>query len=211
MPSQLKSQTARTNGAKSSGPTTPAGKSKSSQNSLKHGLNSKQILLPTESAEEFQTLRTSYFDQFQPATPIEAELVETLAATRWRLRRLATIESNIFNNHMLEKCDLYMSEKLQSIDEEGRLAWAFKSLADSGPSLALIIRYEATLSRSYDRAFKQLQILQNQRPTKQPNEPKPPPSLSPSPSPSHTRPQPSATSPTPLREKPVLQDPCYDE
>ncbi len=66
MPTNLISDAAahasRTNGAKSSGPATPEGKARSSQNAVKHGLHSKQILLPTESAEEFQALRDSYFD-----------------------------------------------------------------------------------------------------------------------------------------------------
>jgi hypothetical protein len=179
MPTNRKSETARANGAMSTGPATPEGKARSSQNALKHGLHSKQILLPTESAEEFHTLRDSYFDQFQPATPVEAELVESLAATRWRLRRLATIEANMFRNNILEK-EQYIPEELEEAGEEGRLAWSFKNMADNGSALQVILRYEATLSRTYDRAFKQLHLLQMQRPAsldgKQQNEPTEPPS-----------------------------------
>jgi hypothetical protein len=174
MPTNRKSETARANGALSTGPVTPAGKARSSQNALKHGLHSKQILLPTESAEEFHTLRDSYFDQFQPATPVEAELVESLAATRWRIRRLATIEANMFRNNILEK-EKYIPEELDDAGEEARLAWSFKNIANNGSALQVLLRYEATLSRTYDRAFKQLQLLQTQRPAgqdgKQQNEP----------------------------------------
>ena len=47
----------------------------------------------------------------------------------------------------------------------------FQKLADNGQSLALLMRYEGALNRSYDRAFKQLLLLQAHRP--RPNEPKP--------------------------------------
>jgi hypothetical protein len=45
MPSQLKSDTARANGAKSRGPKTAEGKEKSSKNSLKHGFTSRHSIL----------------------------------------------------------------------------------------------------------------------------------------------------------------------
>jgi hypothetical protein len=38
-----------------------------------------------------------------------------------------------------------------------------------------VVRYEGALNRSYDRSFKQLQILQSARHRVQPNEPKPAP------------------------------------
>jgi hypothetical protein len=41
------------------------------------------------------------------------------------------------------------------------------------------MRYEGTLNRSYDRAFKQLHVLQSARHRVQPNEPKPDPGLTP--------------------------------
>ena len=60
-------------------------------------------------------------------------------------------------------------------DDAGRLAWVFRDLADHGQSLALLMRYEGALNRAYDRAFKQLLLLQSARPRVQPNEPKPVP------------------------------------
>ena len=43
----------RANAAKSTGPRSAAGKKKSSQNALVHGLTSQKSLLPNEKAEEY--------------------------------------------------------------------------------------------------------------------------------------------------------------
>jgi hypothetical protein len=55
MPSKLKSDTARVNGAKSRGPKTAAGLEKSSHNALSHGLTARHTLvLECENLEEFE-------------------------------------------------------------------------------------------------------------------------------------------------------------
>ena len=46
MPSELKSETVRINGAKSRGPTTEAGKATSSQNAIKHVMTARNTLYP---------------------------------------------------------------------------------------------------------------------------------------------------------------------
>src|SRR5437764_13824765 len=97
MPSRLKSDTARKNGAKSHGPVTPEGKACSSKNSIRHGLTAKAVMLNSESHEEFQALLDSYIDQFQPATDVERDLVQTMAITPWRLNRPVGIETNMLS------------------------------------------------------------------------------------------------------------------
>ena len=169
MPSQLQSDTARANGAKSNGPVTPEGRAISSRNSLRHGLTAKAVVLPGESQEEFQALLDAYIDQFQPATGVESELVQAMAIARWRLNRIVGIETNMFSNDMVRMQD-YIPSKLtnrKDMQEDDRLAWSFKSLAD-GNSLAMLLRYEATLTRTYDRAFKQLDQLQRTRKSAEP-------------------------------------------
>src|SRR5258708_1263308 len=169
MPSQLQSETARTNGAKSNGPVTPEGRANSSRNSLRHGLTAKAVVLPGESQEEFQALLDAHVDQFQPATGVESALVQTMAVARWRLNRIAGIETNLFSNHMVRMHD-YIPSKLtrqKDMEPDDELAWSFKTLSD-GNSLALILRYEATLTRTYDRAFKQLDQLQRARKSAEP-------------------------------------------
>jgi hypothetical protein len=173
--SSKKSQTSRANGAKSRGPVTPEGRAKSAHNSIRHGLRAKSVVLPTESKEEFQSLLDSYNDQFDPQTGVEMELVEAMAVARWRLRRVCTIETNLLTNEMLRHAgDIEESfdEMDRYVDDDDSLTWVFKRLADNGPALALLVRYEGALNRSYDKAFKQLHLLQSTRNRPQPNEPK---------------------------------------
>ena len=142
------------------GPVTPQGRAQSSRNSLRHGLTAKTVVLEAESTQEFAALLDAFLHRFHPSDPVEAELVESMAAARWRLRRLHSIESRLFNHEILLRTDSF-DEELTETDDTDRLADAFKSLANGGPTLALLIRYETTLTRAYDRAFKQLTQLQS--------------------------------------------------
>src|SRR4051812_1210622 len=70
------------------GPRTVQGKAKSSRNSIQHGIFSKAVLLPGESKVEFDALLSGLRDDFRPLGAFEDNLVEMLAVTRWRQRRL---------------------------------------------------------------------------------------------------------------------------
>jgi hypothetical protein len=203
MSSELKSETARMNGAKSNGPVTPEGKARSSVNSRKHGFNSATIVLPGESAEHFQLLLADYMDQFQPQTGVEADLVEIMAVSRWRLRRLLAIESHQLHVEMARR-KKQIIEDFPHADHDVRLAYVFQKLSDNGSSLALILRYEAQINRSYDKALKQLQQLQSTRPPAAPSAP------SEEPVGSFRNPEPAAGNPAgnPLPPDTTSEPPC---
>jgi hypothetical protein len=160
-----RAEAARANGAKSRGPATPEGRAKSSRNSLRHGLSAKSVLLPAESHEQFQLLLDAHIQQFHPANPVEMDLVEAMALARWRLRRIWAIETSLLG-HELERRAEDMDDEFTDMTAEDRLAWVFQRLADNNQSLSLLARYEGNLNRAFDRAFRQLGILQQQ------NEPK---------------------------------------
>jgi hypothetical protein len=178
MSSQLKSETARANGAKSHGPVTPQGRAASSRNSLRHGLAAKSVVLPTESSEDFQALLDSYARQFHPQGGVERDLVQTMVAARWRLRRICNIETALLSTELVRRAE-DIDEEFSNMQNVDRLAWVFEKLADHGQTLSLVVRYEGALNRSYDRAFKQLHMLQSARRRVQPNEPKPGPNPTP--------------------------------
>src|SRR6266446_5946625 len=84
MVSNLKSETARANGAKSRGPTTDEGKEKSSRNAIKHGLTAGNgnILLDCEDPDQFDEVLNKLLGIHEPATPAETDLVEEMFACR---------------------------------------------------------------------------------------------------------------------------------
>ncbi len=86
----------RRNARKSRGPKTPEGRAVSSRNAIKHGLLSKQVLLPGENAHELEELGRQLKEDLKPIGALETRLVEDIAADFWRLWRIRRMEAGIF-------------------------------------------------------------------------------------------------------------------
>ena len=152
----------RANGRRSRGPKTPAGKQRSSQNAMVHGLLARQVVLRNESPEAFQTLVTQHLDRLRPADGVEAGLVEEMVAAHWRMRRAWAIETRMLEHASASVGD---SPGAGNLD---RLTCAFTNLAAS-PGLAVMHRYEARLHLSYQRSLHNFMLLR----AVLPNEPSP--------------------------------------
>jgi hypothetical protein len=154
--SLTRSEQARLNGAKSSGPKTGAGKARSAMNAVKHGLSgARMAVLNNENDEAFQELFRDFIMKFQPQDAVEHECVLQAAIARWRLRRIWQIEAALFDAQMDSQAE-QLRRQFESFDEGTRQALAFKAMADDSNSLSLLNRYERTISREYDRALKAL-------------------------------------------------------
>ena len=57
----------RQNAKKSTGPRTPEGKRRVSQNAIKHGLSASEVVLPGEDAAEFERMRDGFVETLEPA------------------------------------------------------------------------------------------------------------------------------------------------
>jgi hypothetical protein len=86
----------RRNALKSTGPKTPEGKAAASQNSLTHGLLSKDVLVSGESEAALEELSKRIMNELRPVGELEGLLVERIIAAAWRLRRLGRVEAGIF-------------------------------------------------------------------------------------------------------------------
>src|SRR5580700_2727493 len=101
MTSELKSATARANGAKSRGPKSPETLEKSSRNSLQHGFTArKTIVLECECDDDYQEMLADYATTYKPGSPVEQSLVEEMVAARWRILRLRMIETALLDSEM---------------------------------------------------------------------------------------------------------------
>jgi hypothetical protein len=148
----------------STGPRTEEGKRASSANSFKHGLTSKQIVLPGEDPAAYNDLRTSLESEWRPGTTQESVLVDQIAQHAWRLQRARRVETASFNRFMppLEGSPRYVRGKLQvvPVDPDEALAGAFHNNHKDFDNLR---RYEAAIERSYYKAITELRKHQASR------------------------------------------------
>ncbi len=83
----------RAHDAKSRGPKSDAGRRRSSQNAIRHGLLAQCIVLKEECADTFQKVLDYHVAKFKPAADVDFGIVEDMVAAPWRMRRAWTIES----------------------------------------------------------------------------------------------------------------------
>jgi hypothetical protein len=157
MPSIRKIETARANGAKSRGPKTGQGRRKSSMNAIKHGLTAQTLVLPNEDPDEYRQMLDSYVQHFQPVGQIELDLIQEMAAAKWRQERLWAVETEFLAQKMQEQEARLDTE--YPAQEIARLTLAFRALAATD-CLSSISRTEARLERAYSRALRNLLQVQ---------------------------------------------------
>ena len=162
MSSRDKRRIARTNGAKSTGPKTLEGLQNSAQNALRHGLTAKSLVLGNESQTKFDELMEAFIRKFQPHDEVELELVTEMVAARWRLRRVWLIQTAAIDLQM-DRMAPEIAQQFKVITHPTRLSLAFTTMANEEKSLQLLLRYETTFSRAFDRALKTLEKLQKTR------------------------------------------------
>ncbi|WP_108649315.1 hypothetical protein [Dongshaea marina] len=79
-------------------------------NAVKHGILSKQTVLPHEDQEEFTDLLTALIEEHQPSGPTEQHLVEELAGIMWRKCRVLQAEKASLNKGLRHATSGYESD-----------------------------------------------------------------------------------------------------
>jgi hypothetical protein len=132
----------RANSQHSTGPRTAEGKSRSSQNALRHGLLSRTPVLPSEDQAAYEHHCRQFFDEYRPATPTESQLTQELADTAWRLNRIPALEANL----------LKRAGQAMEVD-----------IAEATRTLSMLGLHGARLSRQFQKTLQQLREIQADR------------------------------------------------
>lgn len=148
------------------GPRTATGKDRSRHNALKHGIFSKMVLLKGEPQSDFDALLNGLRTDLRPEGMLESILVEKLASLIWRQRRLLMAEGAEIRKgteffHVIDLVDDFEA-KPERAAEKKKLSAIARNVPD-GPQLDRLLRYEASLERTFDRALSQLERLQRMR------------------------------------------------
>jgi len=83
----------RANARRSTGPKTLKGKAIVRFNALRHGLLTRDVVLPGEDADAFEDLRNQVRANYSPVGPIEELLVDRMVNAMWRLLRSERAET----------------------------------------------------------------------------------------------------------------------
>jgi hypothetical protein len=153
IPTPIRNQQPATNNQqpatnRATGPRTAAGKQRSSQNALTHGLTSRSPVLATEDLVAYQLHCRQFFDEYQPATPTETQLTQELADTAWRLNRIPSLEAALLDRAANPPSD------------QARIDF---DIVDAHRALATLGLHYTRLSRQFQKTVDHLREIQSER------------------------------------------------
>jgi hypothetical protein len=170
MCSEKQTEANRLNAQKSTGPKTPEGKERVSQNAITHGLCSTRPILSTEDPEKYDQLRGDFFRRYTPEGAFENVLAERAFNTFWRLQRASTFETLITNSLLGQAIDAIKQKfagnpnfRLSDLTAQDYLAVVIENDFSKEQTLERIQRYELRIENSHYRILRELRKLQSQR------------------------------------------------
>lgn len=114
----------RTNAQKSTGAITQAGKAKVAQNAITHGLFSKQLILADENPLEYQLLLEQLQQELSPVGILEQSLVERVAISLWKQKRLVRAENARLN------LELQTQKLVNAVNSELNLSFSSHAISE---------------------------------------------------------------------------------
>lgn len=157
------------NALKSTGPRSLAGRARSSQNAIKHGLTAHTVI-PGEDPEHYIRFRGEVQRALRPRGRLEIELARQIADLQWRMRRIPAFEKALLQYETYLQAvenegisDDYDPSRNEPIDELAgtdadlvdplRLGRALQSLLDRG-TFERLTRYERAMRRDFVAVLK---------------------------------------------------------
>jgi hypothetical protein len=92
----------RKNAQKNTGPKSVEAKESVRLNALRHGLSAAAQILPGENQAEFDHLEAQFTSEYPPESGLEGFFLDQMITCAWRLRRVAKVESDVFQHFQAE-------------------------------------------------------------------------------------------------------------
>jgi hypothetical protein len=141
MPASAARQSASAANARlSTGPKTPEGKARSSENARKHCLTAAQLAIGPEDQEEFDALLADFQCDVAPHGAIQQTLFHELVSAAWNLRRIRRMETELCAGSATY-LDLLNDDGIQT-------------------KLDRLARHKSRIERTFHRSLKELKALQ---------------------------------------------------
>ena len=165
----------RANAARSTGPTTPEGKLRSSQNARKHGFTATSFaVVHLEDLNEVANLREDLVALYHPVNSQELFAIERIALAQQAILRAARLEAGFLSNCLGESLNtrgefrppnsqVVVDNETLAQERNFRLGDGFHRLATQSNSFALLLRYQAQAERQYRRAIGEFDRLKSLR------------------------------------------------
>ena len=156
------------NAQKSTGPITPSGKAKATQNALKHGLLARDIVVGIETSEEFERFRDALAERLAPHGELEVLLAQRIIAGAWRLRRAGRIEQEMLDTMFADATAEQDFDELTRLPGSPELGTTTLGAVLSKASwrwdrLNNVVRYESHLERIVFKSLHELNRVQAAR------------------------------------------------
>jgi hypothetical protein len=137
-PAQLTAN--QSNAQSSTGPRTPDGKARVSQNALSHGLTARHLVIRPDEHEEFAALQDALLTELDPQGAVETITFHELLHAAWSLHRFRRVETECSSG---SPADFSEPATTTVLDRLGR--------------------YQARAQRAYYKALQELRTLQTNR------------------------------------------------
>ena len=179
MPQADRNAANRANAAKSTGPRTPEGKARSSQNARKHSFSPENFaVVRLEEVHVIADLRADAMAFYQPLNSQELFAVERIALSQQSLLRCAALENGLFTvclNEVMNAEGLPVGQLLSEVlthslevtrgqNRNFCLAKGFSRLTRDSPTWPIFLRYQAQTQRLYLCAIEDFDRLKGLRP-----------------------------------------------
>jgi len=139
------------NALQSTGPKTVPGKAKSRLNALKHGLLSRETLLPDDDRDALYDLDKRFREALAPQGELESLLVDRIVSAVWRLRRVYRVEAGIFTWHRVGIAGERLRRQAKAFVGEAPLVTLFKRAGpDSEPPILDEGKHAAAMAKVRD-------------------------------------------------------------